>query len=511
MSGYDEDIFGSSSKPAFDPSIFAPAPKTVAPVEAKPSLVEDPGFGMTALIGAGRASDQMVKGVQQLYYKATGNEPALKSLADQVQGDNAAYAPLAKARPWATGLGESVPSALALVSGGGGPLAMAAKSAIAGAAPEAIKYGDAGERAGRALVGGAGGLAGAGIGLGISKILKPAATAASVGDDALNAAARIGYKPTAGQATQNPALLNIENYLARSPGSSGVMQQASQANQTALNRAAAGAMGESASDLSEGTFKAAQNRIGGEFSRLSNNTNPVLGNDFLNTLAKIDTANAAKGPFANKSISGLVDKGLDLAANGNLSGQAYKEVRTELGNAAQSAFKSGDASAGKAYKEMVASLDKAAKDGLSKADQEAWDTARKQWSAFKTLTKGNVAEAGDVSAARVASAVRRNGAGLRTGDAQGALPDIARIGEAFKGPLNPNSGNLMQTMLYGNPFTGVPLAAANRLGSGVYMSAPAQSYLRNGLLDVGPTGQRLLMGGGGLLGAPLGRGLLGVE
>lgn len=514
MSDFDQDVFGAPSSAAagFDPGIFS-LPKTPEKKSTltKPSY-EDPGLGMSALIGAGRATDQIVKGVQQLYYKATDDQPALRRLDEQVQSDNAAYSPLAQSRPWATGAGEAVPGMLAMATGGG-PVALMAKSALAGAVPEALKYGDAGERAGRALIGGAGGLAGSVGGLGFARLLKPAgAGSQAVSQEAIDAASRIGYKPTPAQITQNPAMLNVENYLARSPGSSGVMQAASQANQTALNRAAAGAMGETASDLGEGTFKAAQTRIGGEFNRLGQITQPNLGNGgFLNSLAQIDSANAAKGAFRNSKIDGLVDKSLDLAANGQLSGTAYKEIRTELANAAQSAFQGGDATVGRAYKDVVAALDNAAKGSLSKADQEAWDAARQQWSAFKTLTKGNVAEAGNVSAPRVASVVRRNGAGLRTGDAQGPLADIARIGETFKGVQNPNSGNLMQTMLYGNPITGVPLALGNRAASAAYMSPLGQSYMANGLLNIGQTGERALIGGGGLLGGPVARGLLNVE
>ena len=69
--------------------------------------------------------------------------------------------------------------------------------------------------------------------------------------------------------------------------------RALQANQTALNTSAAKAMGETASDLGEGTFNAAKTRIGGEFDRLGQITQPKLGNDFINSLAHIDAANKA--------------------------------------------------------------------------------------------------------------------------------------------------------------------------------------------------------------------------
>ncbi len=289
------------------------------------------------------------------------------------------------------------------------------------------------------------------------------------------------------------------------------MQKAVTANQNALNRAGAKAMGETADTLDEGVFAAASGRIGGEFDRLSQITKPDLTTGFLNTLAKVDTDNAARGSFASKKVTDLVDKGLDLAAKNNLDGKAYKEIRTALSNEAQSAFKSGDATVGQAYKQMVAALDDAAKGSLSAADQKAWDAARKEWGAFKTLTKSNVAEAGNLSAARTAAAVRARSPALRTGQATGELADIARVGEAFKGVTNPNSGNQVTSMLFGNPFTGLPLLAGNKLAAAAYMSPLGQRYFSRGLIDVGQTGQGLLSRAGVQGAIPAGRGLLGVE
>lgn len=485
-------------------------PRMVKWEDVKPEF-EDPGALMTGVIGAGRATDQLVKGVQQLYYKARGDQKAQDALAEESRANDAAYAPLKEARPWATGIGEAIPDLALMASTRGSPTAVMLRSAGAAAAPGALKYGTFDERASRALIGGLGGGLGAAGGMLFNRVLQPAgASAVSVGKEAIEAANRVGYKPTAAQITQSPALANFENFLAKNPGSAGVMQRAAEANQTALNTAGARAMGETASDLGEGTFKAAEARIGGEFSRLGQVTQPNLGNNFLNSLAKIDSANAARGPFRNKTVDSLVDKGLDLAASGKLSGTAYKEIRTELANAAQAAYKAGDATTGRAYKDVVAALDDAAKGSLSKADQEAWDAARQQWSAFKTLSKGNVAEAGNVSAPRVASVVRRNGPGLRTGNAQGDIADIARVGEAFKGVQNPNSGGMVNQLAYQNVL-GPLMMAGNRGLAGAYMSPIGQRYMANGLLNVGKPGEVLLSRGAGLLGAPAGLGLLNVE
>jgi hypothetical protein len=137
--------------------------------------------------------------------------------------------------------------------------------------------------------------------------------------------------------------------------------------------------------------------------------------------------------------------------------------------------------------------------------------ARKEWGAFKTLSKSNVAEAGNVSAARAAAAVRGQGPGLRAGRLDGELADIARIGEAFKGVQNPNSGQLMNQMMFSNPLTGLPMLAGNKAAAALYMSPLGQRYFSNGLIDLGEAGQGLL-GRAVMPAAAYGtRGLLGVE
>lgn len=421
------------------------------------------------------------------------------------------FRPLQQARPITTGLGQALP-ALAIPAGGATAGAFIGRSAIAGAAPGLLSYGSGEERLKQGGLGAAGGAVGGAAGLGAARLLKPAGAAASgLSDDAIGAAERLGVKLTAGQRTQNPAMLNFENYLAKSPGSSGAMQAQADAAQKALNRGAAKAMGQSGDELSEGLFSAAKQGIGAEFNRLQSITAPNVGDDFLNALAKIDADNAARGAFRSKPIDSLVEKGIDLAAQGKLTGKAYKEIRTVLTNDAEAAFKAGDATLGQALKTIRGALDDAAKASLPEAEQKAWDVTRKQWAAYKTLTKSNVAEAGNVSAARVAAGLRRGGDQFRTGAMSGELADIARLGEAVKGAANPNSGQLAQQMMYGNPITGLPMMAGNKLAQSVYTSPAFQRYLAAGLLDIGPTGRQLIGNAGIVGGLPATAGLLGAQ
>jgi hypothetical protein len=204
----------------------------------------------------------------------------------------------------------------------------------------------------------------------------------------------------------------------------------------------------------------------------------------MQALSDLEAANIARGPYRSTAVDQQINKGLDLAAKGNLSGTAYKEIRSELSNEAKKAFSAGDSTLGQAIKSIRSALDKAAEDSLSAADKKAWATAREQWAAYKTLTKGNVAEAGNVSPARVAAALRQKSQvdAFRTGAMSGPLADIGRIGEAVKSSANPNSGQLAAGMLYGNPLTGLPMMALNKAGGAAYNSRLAQAYLANGLL-----------------------------
>lgn len=499
-----------------DDAAIVSAIKRLQPAEAtKPAAAADGYSALGSVMpAAGRKTDSILDGLTQMYLSARGEGSALAGLQQNVAEKERLYQPLREAHPTATGIGEALPM-MAIPTGSGGALATVARSALAGAVPEALSYGTAEERLAGGIKGGIGGGVGGGLGVLAGRALKPAGQGLpGLSKDAQNAAARVGYKLSPAQMSQNPAMQNFENYLSRSPGSSGSMQAAAAANQDALNTAGARAMGQPAKDLSEGTFAAAKQGIGAEFERLQQITAPDLGNDFLNILATIDSANAARGSFKSKSIDALVDKGLDLAAQNKLTGTAYKEIRTVLNNDAQSAFKSGDATLGQALKQVRSALDDAAKGSLSAADQKAWETTRAQWAAYKALTKSNVSEGGNVSAARLAGALRQQGDGLRTGAMQGPLSDVARLGESVKGVQNPNSGQLMNQMMYGNPVTGLPLMAGNKLAGSLYngempLMGWVPGYLAKGLLDIGPDGQLILGKLAGPLGVPAAQSYLG--
>lgn len=473
------------------------------PKSTMPKMAQDPKSGAYAMgsleapkldilsalaTGAGKATDDIGAGIKQLFGFATGGN---KELDQRQQFMEAAYNPVRKANPVATSIGESAPEIVAssVLTGGAGFLPAVAGGAFGAAIPSALKYtadtptleDSLMTRGGRAITSGAVGGMGGGLGYAAARTLRPVSSMISgASDDALAAARRVGYNPSAGEATQSPLLQNLESYFARSPGTSGRMQSFREANQRALNRSAAGAMGESADELSEGVLKSAKGRIGSEYDRLNALASPDAGsNQVMKALMGMDGANKARGAFKVAEVDSLVEKGLDLAASGRLTGEAYQAIRSDLG--AQAAA-TNNATVSGALKSLQKALDEAADASMPAGEQAALAKVRKQYAAFKALTNGKVIEGGNVSAARLASELPRRGnrTAYKTGDMNSDLMDIARIGESFKPPANPNSGSLMMTEAFaGKPIASAALGAVNYLPGSIYMSPAFQAYLKN--------------------------------
>jgi hypothetical protein len=267
------------------------------------------------------------------------------------------------------------------------------------------------------------------------------------------------------------------------------------ANQQAINRAAAKAVGENADNVGESVLDAARARMSAEYGRLNAAAKPdASGPEFMRALIGVDSNNKALMSFASDKVDNLVDKGLDLAQAGKLSGEAYQTIRSQLGKQAKDAFSSGNSAVGDAIKGLQKGLDDAANASLNTGDQKALELVRRQYAAFKTLTKGQVSEGGNVSAARLASALRQTAPDrFRTGRIDSDLMDIARVGEAIKPYANPNSASSAALADFAaNPGTlGLLMAAGNRGLGGVYMSGPMRGYLSSGLLS--PAAEQIML------------------
>lgn len=248
---------GAQSQPSKAAQDTADWQKTVQP--------DDPGAMGSLVIGAGRTTDRVLKGLEQAYLAAKEHfeSPSLTSLVtgqtdtqrrqaqlhDQAAEDDRLYKPLQDAHPLATGVGEALPS-LVIPAGGAATAAGAVgRLALAGAVPGALEYGSVGERAGRAAAGAAANVAGGvllpkavqavttavpAVGRAVRAVVEPLSQTgreniagrtlnAAAGDDAAAAAARLaaakplipGSLPTAGQVAENGGIAALERTYAK--------------------------------------------------------------------------------------------------------------------------------------------------------------------------------------------------------------------------------------------------------------------------------------------------------
>lgn len=247
---------------------FATAPSAAAKATAdwQKSVHDelDPGVMGSTVIGAGRTTDRVLKGLEQAYLEAkshfesptlsslvtgkTESQQALADLKHRAEADDESYKPLQDQHPVASAVGEALP-AMVIPAGGGATLAATAgRLAVAGALPGALEYGSAGERAMRAAGGAAAGVAGGVI---VPKLIQAGAQAVpaigrtaraivepltangrsnivgrtlnrAAGEDAAGAATRMagaqplipGSLPTAGQVAENGGIAALERSTA---------------------------------------------------------------------------------------------------------------------------------------------------------------------------------------------------------------------------------------------------------------------------------------------------------
>lgn len=263
----------------------APAPK-LAPEDT-------PGVGETLLIGAGRTFDRVGKGMQQLYYGATGNADAQAKLKAAAEADDAQYSKLREARPWATGIGESLPT-LALPGGGSASLlGNAGRMALAGAAPGLLEYGSAGERLQRGTIGAAAGAAVPLLGAALKTAWSAAEPLTSAGRDAI--AGRLLNRLAGAEAPAVRARLASASELV--PGSAPTAAQVAQSGGiSALERAMAQANPEAYTQRAMQQASARLNAVRG-----------VAG-----TADDLERAIAARGAAAQKGYGDAFAAGADV-------------------------------------------------------------------------------------------------------------------------------------------------------------------------------------------------------
>lgn len=319
---------------------------------------------------------------------------------------------------------------------------------------------------------------------------------------------------TAGQRTGSPALRYAESALGDAPGAGGqttamTNEGRAQFTDAALRRAGTGG------EASPQVLAANNARLGNEFETLSaRNTlqvDPQFANDvrtvinnygitlpseqrqrIYNVIGDIAERSApvpAGGVFAN------------LAQMGAIPGDVYQTTRSRLSRVADSNRVTDPEFSG-AMRGIRNALDDAMGRSISPADQQAWQAARQQYGAQKTIEKAAARGPADATAEGVITPTSLKNvvaSGKNAGQyarGQGDFSELARAGTGIMGAM-PQSGTgprlTMQTIASllggavgsGGGPVGAGLGAATAAAAGpalvgrAIMSRPVQGYLGN--------------------------------
>lgn len=468
---------------ASESDVLAYAQKQFAPKQE----AIDPTEGMTTttkvLAGVGKSFVDTGRGVGQLLRKVlpegASNAMGLPTQED-IDQSKKLDAPLLKTTAGMLGnVGGSAALALptAVIPGANSVTG----GALVGSILAAMQPTATGEsRVGNMALGAGGGAGGAVAAKAIGRAIRPVQTALpdNLNQLAVRAEQEFGIPLTAAQRTGSKPLKIVDAVLDNLPFSAGRQTAEKTAQRDAYNRAIMNQVGENADTAAPEVLNAARARIGQQFNDISARNSVNLGDDFLETLTRVDSA---RTPFSSPQINAVIDNALDLASQKRISGAEYQRVRTSLTNAAKGSWGS-DPERGQALKAVREALDRAADNSISPADQQAWRTARQQWSNLKAVEEAAKpisadAVSGNISPAKLAGAIMKNNRnGMIYGQGDQVMPDLARIGQAFIKEQVPDSG-AAQRALYQALLTGSPATAGFLMSNPATMGAAASTLV----------------------------------
>lgn len=246
-----------------------------------------------------------------------------------------------------------------------------------------------------------------------------------------------GVELTGGQRSGSERLRYKESELGGMAAQEFGQQQGEQFTRAALKRA-----GIDAPLATAEVMDAAYKRIGGDFDRLSAQTNvpfdQQLQNDLLTAVSDYQGVAAAPAPIVER----MMNRAAQLAGQngGTLAGEAYKNLRSEISDN----IKRADGTTQIALRELQEALDDAVERSMSPQTLAEWQTARRQYRNLLTLTEaaaknGEGTAAGILSPAGLRAATQMTQGKRNYVRGQGDFADLARAGEGVLKPM-PNSG-----------------------------------------------------------------------
>lgn len=452
-----------------------------------------------------------------------GSGAQFRDILSGATGGATEYKPQTTAGKYAGTVGEFIPGAAAF---GGGTLANILRfGVLPGASSEAagqMTEGSAIEpyaRAGAALLSPA-----------LPAISRRAITPLPMSPDRRAAAAvldREGVPLTAGQRTGNDRLRYAESELGGNAASRMYERQGEAFTDAAMRRAGGAGLANSEN------LAANQTRLGQGFedvaSRNTIRADPQIGQDLGQVLNRYgNLLETQQRPAINNTITDLVQR--FQAGGGQMPGQMYQTIRSDLTKAVQNAR---GTTFGDALRGIRNALDDAMNRSISPEDAGTWRELRRQYGNQKTLEKAIASAGGEAAATGVISPARLRMAasgGNRGGYARGEgdYAELAKAGQAIMTQL-PNSGtaarlsarNLtgaLMTSGLGGALAGIPgalvgAAIPSAIGRAL-LSRPGRAYLGNQVAQPQPILDQRLAGivaallgqnGGGQSSLPSGR------
>lgn len=297
---------------------------------------------------------------------------------------------------------------------------------------------------------------------------------------ALQQGRALGMKVTPGQETGSRSLQQMEARMESNPFFSGPFNAIKAENQQTLNRAAAKAIGEDATELSSPVLARASERIGKVFDDVASpKVFPIDGESVMNGIALTSSYydDVAGVAIADQN---LVKQAINLAAKGSASGEQLRALSSKLGRAAknQSSSPSGNRELGEALFAVKEHLDDALASTLTASQRKAFDAARQQYRQLMTLEGSGVVNSanGNVSGLNLAGALaRKDKQGYFYGKNQTPMYQATRFAQAFK-PLVGDSGTATRTMEL-TPLN-MMLAMPTNLAARAYTSGAARAAAR---------------------------------
>ena len=281
---------------------------------------------------------------------------------------------------------------------------------------------------------------------------------------------------TAGQRTGNKALQYSEDMLGNAPGAGGASANIRQRGQEQFTEAAMRRTG-AGPDATPEVLAGNQARLGQEFRDLSARNDLTPDNQFITdvTAAVRQYRNVPNSQQA-QMIQGYIDDIVPHINAGAMPGAEYQAMRSRLSRQANNNRQS-DPDLSEALRGFRNALDNAMGRSISSADREAWQTARREYGAQKTIEKaasraGEATAEGQLVPANLRNTVAADNRGAYA-RGEGQFSELARAGAGVMAPL-PNSGTAQR--LNATNIAMLPVTAT--VGRAL-MSRPVQGYLGN--------------------------------